>query len=221
MSSTRGRCSEHDLALGPNGECILCRRAHAPARRGGGGSSTLKLVFGVLLAAAAVTASYRVLRRAERLLDPPPPPAPVVAPVAAAPESPVAPEPPRRPSEPRSPTPSEPRAPTPTEAPQPPSPSVREEPDRYALLAARRRVSITMYSTSWCGVCRSARAYMDAEGIAYVDHDVEADARAARRLRSLNPRGSVPTFDIDGETHIGFSPRSFRIWIDEAARRHL
>ncbi|MCZ7679321.1 MAG: glutaredoxin family protein [Sandaracinaceae bacterium] len=98
---------------------------------------------------------------------------------------------------------------------------MRQEPDPYALRAARRRVRITMYSTSWCGYCRRARAYMDAEGIAYVEHDVEADARAAQRLRSLNPRGSVPTFEIDGETRIGFSPRNLEIAIDEAARRHL
>lgn len=62
---------------------------------------------------------------------------------------------------------------------------------------------------------------MDAEGIAYTDHDVEEDERAERRLLALNPRGSVPTFDIDGETRIGFSPRNLESAIDGAARRHL
>lgn len=82
---------------------------------------------------------------------------------------------------------------------------------------ARGGVSITMYSTKWCGVCTRARAYMDEAHIAYVERDVEADAAAAARARALNRRGSVPTFDIDGTAMIGFSPAGLERAIERAA----
>lgn len=82
-----------------------------------------------------------------------------------------------------------------------------------AAIAAREReqrhaagVNIEMYSTSWCGACKAARLYMQDHGIAFTDHDVEADPDARTTQLSLNPRGSVPTIDVDGrEVLVGFS----------------
>jgi glutaredoxin len=84
---------------------------------------------------------------------------------------------------------------------------------------ARRRVSITMYSTSWCGVCKRARRYMDGAQIPYVDRDVEMDSSAALEARRLNPRGGVPTFDVAGTPLIGFDAGSLERAIDAAAAR--
>ena len=90
-----------------------------------------------------------------------------------------------------------------------------------ALAQARGQVAITMYSTSWCGACRVARRYFDERGIAYRELDVERDRSAALRMRELNPRGSVPTIDIEGQVLIGFSSRAIEAAIDSAARRRL
>jgi glutaredoxin len=71
-------------------------------------------------------------------------------------------------------------------------------------------VAVAMYMTSWCPVCRRARAWLERQGVPFVEHDVETDARAARLMRSLNPRGAVPMFDVDGRILIGFSPPMLR-----------
>ncbi|WP_236519513.1 glutaredoxin family protein [Sandaracinus amylolyticus] len=134
-----------------------------------------------------------------------------VVPVVAAPPPPAPSPPPRRPEPAAITRPREPRV---IEA-TPPL-------DRHALAAARRRVSIVMYSTSWCGACRRARAFLDQlEGVSYVEHDIEADERARARMRALNPRGSIPTIDVEGRVFVGLSPSALEAAIDDAARRHM
>lgn len=80
-------------------------------------------------------------------------------------------------------------------------------------------VPIVMYSASWCGVCRSAKAWMGSQGIVYEEHDVDDSAANERALRALNPRGGVPTFDVGGEVMVGFSPRGLVATMQRAAAR--
>jgi glutaredoxin len=89
--------------------------------------------------------------------------------------------------------------------------------DERSLAELAQGVRITMYSTSWCGVCARARAFLQGSQIPFTDRDVEADAMAAQEARRLNPRGSVPTFDIAGTALVGFSPRSLTAAIVNAA----
>ena len=96
---------------------------------------------------------------------------------------------------------------------------VQKDLDALALKSARRNVSITMYSTSWCGSCIKARSYMQAHGIAFTELDVDRDATAKARARGLNPRGSVPTIAIDSEVLVGFSPESLEQRITRAAKK--
>jgi glutaredoxin len=90
---------------------------------------------------------------------------------------------------------------------------------RRGLSGARAQVEITMYSTSWCSACKAARKYMDAQGIAYTDHDVEQDPAARETKDFLNPKGSVPTINVGGVVMVGFSPGHLERLIDAAARR--
>jgi len=97
-----------------------------------------------------------------------------------------------------------------------------EQVERARQLAnARELVDITVYYTSWCPACRSARGYLSERGIRFVEHDVEHDSRAKLRQKSLNPRGSVPTIDIEGQVLVGFNPTKIERAIDHAARRRL
>lgn len=68
-----------------------------------------------------------------------------------------------------------------------------------------RRVAVTMWSAAWCGVCRRARGWLDARHVPYAERDIDQSAAARRDLLARNPRGSVPTFDVGGQTVIGFS----------------
>ncbi len=68
---------------------------------------------------------------------------------------------------------------------------------------------ITIYTTSWCGDCVAAKAYLDAHGYTYAEVNIEDDEAAMRLVVELNEgRRSVPTV-VCGDTSAslsGFSP---------------
>ena len=80
-----------------------------------------------------------------------------------------------------------------------------------------RQVKVAMYMTSWCPVCRKAREWLQHGGYDFVEYDVETDVRAVRLMRSVNPRGLVPMFEVGGRILIGFSPTALREAIRRAA----
>lgn len=88
------------------------------------------------------------------------------------------------------------------------------------LAAASQSISIEMYSATWCSACARARQWMSAEGISYQEIDVDRRTDAMGQLSVLNPRRTLPTFDIDGQVLVGFDQIALTGAIDGAARRH-
>ena len=76
-------------------------------------------------------------------------------------------------------------------------------------LQEQNRPPVVMYATSWCAVCARARAFLREHGVKYVEHDVEKDPAAARRLRErasklgIEAKG-VPIFEIGDRILPGF-----------------
>ena len=99
--------------------------------------------------------------------------------------------------------------------------AIEETSRREAWLVARRRVNVTMYATTWCSVCERARHYMNSQGISFVEHDVENSRSAGLRYRELNPRGGVPTLDVDGAVLVGFTPQALERAVDTAAKARI
>jgi glutaredoxin len=97
--------------------------------------------------------------------------------------------------------------------------TIMRELDSAALAGARRAVDVVMYSTTWCGFCAKARAYMHEKNIRFSDFDIEQDQDARARAQALNPRGSVPTISVDGAVLIGFSANALEQRIAAAATR--
>ncbi len=87
------------------------------------------------------------------------------------------------------------------------------------LEADMRGVPIVMYMARWCPVCQRARGWLRDGGYQFVEVDVESDARAAAVLAIVNPRGSVPMFEIGGQVVIGFDPRLIRLVLERAVAR--
>ena len=87
------------------------------------------------------------------------------------------------------------------------------------LRAALRRVSVTMYSTEWCPVCTRARVWLRANGVSFEERDVDKSESARRVQLSFNPKGGVPTIDIDGEVMIGFGAKHLQEALRRAAER--
>jgi glutaredoxin len=84
---------------------------------------------------------------------------------------------------------------------------------------ASAQVQIDLYSTSWCGYCKAARAWMAAHGIVYTDHDIERDAAAHDHMKAINPSGGVPTIEVDGQVLHGWSASNLEGAIASAIER--
>ena len=122
---------------------------------------------------------------------------------------------------PSEPVPGAPRAAT-------AEPLARREPDGArsglpdpALARALEEVAVVVYYAQWCGYCQAARTYLARRGIRSVEYDIDRDADAGRRHQRLNPRGSVPTIDIDGRVLVGFDAESIERALQRAARARL
>jgi mycoredoxin len=63
-------------------------------------------------------------------------------------------------------------------------------------------MTLTMYSTSWCGYCRRLKTAFKSQGISYTEVDIEADPAAAKFVESVNGGNqTVPTVKFaDGST---------------------
>lgn len=68
---------------------------------------------------------------------------------------------------------------------------------------------VVMYSASWCGVCKRARAYFDDQGIYYTEYDVENDPQGRQDYARLGRRG-VPIILIGERRMDGFSKSRFQ-----------
>lgn len=63
-------------------------------------------------------------------------------------------------------------------------------------------MTLTMYSTSWCGFCRRLKSALKSAGIGYAEIDIEGDPDAAEFVASVNNGNHVvPTVKFsDGTT---------------------
>lgn len=56
---------------------------------------------------------------------------------------------------------------------------------------------LVMYSTTWCGYCVRLKRFLDAEGIAYREVNIEHDEAAALHVMQANGGNrTVPTVDF-------------------------
>ncbi len=64
---------------------------------------------------------------------------------------------------------------------------------------------VVIYSTSWCGPCKSAKAYLKSKGIPFEDRDVEKSPAFRKEFEAHGGNG-VPLLVIKGRKIRGFSP---------------
>jgi glutaredoxin len=237
------RCARHSLAAGPDGLCALCRSESLPPPRAypawvlGGLLAAILLVSGSAIAyrafknvSAAIALEPTTTRgapaggRAAPTGESAQPAAEQVANVEAAPPTeapfptlqmqvdpapptpgPVAVVPGVRP--PEAPAPSEPSRPPPTEA---------------ELRAAMQATPIVMYSASWCGVCRKAKAFLSANGLRYQEIDADETPGGWDKIAALSGRRAVPLIIVDGEmTRAGLSPSEIMQSVSRSVERRL
>lgn len=238
------RCEQHGLGCGPDGRCVLCRKSAPPEARSAGRFVLWGAIAVLTVAAAGAFALARP--RATGSIEPDfhsviePPVAPsssdeaVPAPVVRSDPDPLAPGAPPDPArarelamlraiasgatDPAVPSESASAAAT-APAPSPPATAPAPQARAEAPAASLSDVRVVVYTTSWCSVCKRAKSWMSANGVAYEERDVETSDANARRMRAINPRGGVPTFDVEGQVMVGFSEDSLLATMRQAARR--
>lgn len=74
--------------------------------------------------------------------------------------------------------------------------------------AATAQPPVTMYSAEWCGYCTAAREFMDANGIAYTEFDIEKTTAGYEGHKKLG--GGVPLLVIGDDVIRGYSEPTMR-----------
>jgi glutaredoxin len=69
--------------------------------------------------------------------------------------------------------------------------------------AATAGEKVTLYTTTWCGYCKKARAYLNARNIPFDDVDVETTDRGRREYREMGGNG-VPVIFVGSQRMDGY-----------------
>ncbi len=72
-----------------------------------------------------------------------------------------------------------------------------------------REQRVVMLGASWCGFCRKARAFFDANSVAYEEIDV--DKSHEPRVREVSKTLGVPLISVAGEFVRGFDEARLRM----------
>jgi glutaredoxin len=100
----------------------------------------------------------------------------------------------------------------------PPLPQLEVQASPPTATVSLRDVHVVVYTTGWCPVCKRAKAWMALQGIRYEERNIELSSEDAQTMRAINPRGSIPTFDIEGDVMVGFSEQGLVAAMQNAAR---
>ncbi len=68
---------------------------------------------------------------------------------------------------------------------------------------------VVIYTTSWCGPCKTAKAWFKKQGIAFTEYDIEKSRRGKREYDKLGEK-SVPVILVNGQKMVGFNPQRFK-----------
>lgn len=66
---------------------------------------------------------------------------------------------------------------------------------------------VVVYTTSWCPWCRKTLAWLDEQGVAYVNKDIERNLAWRRELIEKTGQAAIPVVEIQGEIIRGFDPQ--------------
>ncbi|ANU18351.1 NrdH-redoxin [Planococcus maritimus] len=66
---------------------------------------------------------------------------------------------------------------------------------------------VTVYSTNTCPYCTMLKNYLDQNGVAYTEVNVQEDQAAANRLVQTTGQMGVPQANVNGEWVLGFDPQ--------------
>jgi glutaredoxin len=69
-------------------------------------------------------------------------------------------------------------------------------------------MKVEVYTTAWCRDCRAAKQFLDANGIAYTEINVDSDPTASAEVMRHAGKRAVPQLVIDGQWFQPYKPGS-------------
>ena len=66
-----------------------------------------------------------------------------------------------------------------------------------------------MYGAEWCGVCKKAKRYFNANNIPFTEYDIDKSKKGRREYEKLGG-GGVPLILVGTQRMSGFSASSFQ-----------
>lgn len=83
-----------------------------------------------------------------------------------------------------------------------------DQPRPSASAAVPATTAVVLYSASWCGYCKAAKAYLGARGIAYREIDVDTESGQAAYAQAGGGNG-IPLLVTGGQRVQGFSQAAY------------
>lgn len=77
-----------------------------------------------------------------------------------------------------------------------------------SLIASTSAAEVEIYTASYCGECKRAKAYLNAHDIAFDERDVEHDLTQRKEFYARGGKG-VPLLFVKGEMMHGFNEQKF------------
>jgi glutaredoxin 3 len=81
-------------------------------------------------------------------------------------------------------------------------------------MADQKTPQVTVYSTTWCGFCKMAKAYLTSLKVPFKEVNIEEDQTAAMYIVHKTGQAGVPVIEVADETILGFD----RTRLDSALR---
>lgn len=72
---------------------------------------------------------------------------------------------------------------------------------------------ITVYTTTTCPYCVMLKNFLNSEGLAYKEINVQLDQQAANKLVATTGQLGVPQTEINGHWVLGFDPASIKRYV--------
>lgn len=106
------------------------------------------------------------------------------------------------------PSPSQDTAPAKSQVPNTPALGGKTWKEAAPQRSSPKRVEI--FTTSWCGYCKQAIAFLRAHRIEFTQYDIEKDPAAAAMMAAFGGTGGVPFAIINGKVVRGFSSETYK-----------
>jgi glutaredoxin len=94
-------------------------------------------------------------------------------------------------------------------------PVLRLKPEVSAQLAGFTQARVVMFATSWCPYCAQARELFAAQGVSYVEFDIERDHEQARFQKDVLRQSGVPMIVIGNRLVPGFDQQQIAAGLKE------